>query len=149
MAPPAAAPSQHGCAIVLSAHGVVVVGPSGSGKSRLCQSLIELWNRNQKFARWVADDRVIFNLVSNQIEARSPEPIQGMVERRFAGIEKVTFQRRAIVDLVVELVAPHELDRLPDSPVHAPLPDGPKLPLIRVPFSNHNLAIELIAAKIT
>ena len=37
----------HACGIVLATTGVVVVGPSGSGKSRLCHLLLEIGHQDR------------------------------------------------------------------------------------------------------
>ena len=141
--------SQHGCAIVLGARGLIVLGPSGSGKSRLCHLLVERRTEQNLYARWVADDRFFFEEAGEQVPGdklivRSPDSIAGLAERRFRGIEPVSYQTRAVVDLVVQLELTENLERLPDSSLKWTSLGGVELPLIKVPCHPIEQAIELV-----
>ena len=140
--------SQHGSAIVLDDCGVLLLGPSGSGKSRLGHLLIERWIQQDRYARWVADDRYLAEPVGGRVIARSPDAISGLAERRFLGIEPVPWQSRAVVDLVVELVADEALQRLPDENRHWLAPTGDKLPSLAVPRNALEQAVELVEARL-
>lgn len=142
------AKSQHGCVIVLDDCGVLLLGPSGSGKSRLGHLLVDHWTRQDRYARWVADDRYLTEAVGGKLIAASPEPIIGLAERRYLGIQSVAWQSRAVLDLGVQLVARDELERMPDSEQlwHAPTGDG--LPLIAVPNDSMEQAVELVEAHL-
>ena len=138
--------SHHGCAIVLDACGVLLLGSSGSGKSRLGHLLINRWTEQGRYARWVADDRFLSEQVGDRLVVHCPEPISGLAERRFLGIESVAWQSRAVIDLVVELVAPDELERLPDGDRLWRSPTGGDVPSLAVPSHAIEQAVELVEA---
>ena len=140
--------SQHGCAIVLDAYGVLLLGPSGSGKSRLSHLLVNLWAEQGRYARWVADDRFLSQQIGDRLVVHCPDPIAGLAERRFLGIEAVAWQSRAVIDLVVELVAPDELVRLPDGNRRWCSPTGDEVPSLAVPGSAVEQAVELVEARL-
>lgn len=145
--------SQHGCAIVLGDRGLMVLGASGSGKSRLCHLLVERWTEQNLYARWVADDRILIeeigdNVSGDKVIVRSPDSIVGLAERRFHGIGPVSYQPRAVVDLVVQLEPTENLQRLPDSNLNWTSLRGTELPLIKVPSHPIEHAIELVEAHL-
>ena len=133
---------------MLGARGVVVLGPSGSGKSRLSHKLIESFNKQQGYARWVADDRIVVNQTGAHYVVAAPATIEGLAERRFSGIESVPYQHRAVVDLVVQLKPSDELERLPEEQKLSLTPDGPQIAAISVPDNQISQAIELIEARL-
>jgi serine kinase of HPr protein (carbohydrate metabolism regulator) len=135
--------------IVLGDRGLIVQGPSGSGKTRLCHLLVDGWQNQNRYARWVADDRFLLTQIGDQLIASSPSTIAGLAERRFRGIEQVDWQARAVVDLVIQLVDGGNLERLPVSNQHWQADSGVSLPLISVPGSSLELAIELIEAQLS
>jgi serine kinase of HPr protein (carbohydrate metabolism regulator) len=89
--------------------GVLLRGPSGSGKSDLALRLIE------GGAKLVADDRTDLSLENGRLMARAPQSIAGRMEVRGLGIITVAYCETTEVALVVDLVAPDAVDRLPDS----------------------------------
>ena len=101
-----------------------------------------------RHARWVADDRVLLQRAGSALLARAPEPIAGLAERRFHGIEQVQWQARAVVDLVVQLVDEAALDRMPADDQNWEAPDGGHCPLILVPRGGVELSIELVEARL-
>jgi len=140
--------SQHGNAIVLGCCGIVVLGASGSGKSRLSHKLIESWNLRQEYARWVADDRLIVELTNGSYVVKAPSSLRGQAERRFSGIETVEWQSSAVVDLIVQLLPTEKLERMPELSNHQLVPGGPATPLLVVPQYQFSQAIELIEARL-
>lgn len=140
--------SQHGCAIVLGSLGVVLLGDSGSGKSRLSHKLIESWSNRNQYARWVADDRMIVEQTAQAYLVTAPCSLQGLAERRFAGIETVICQTKAVVDLVVQILPGNQLERLPKADTRRLLPNGPAIPQLAVPQDQILQSIELIEARL-
>ena len=84
-------------------------GPSGSGKSDLALRLID------GGARLVADDQTELGRAADGVIARSPAAIAGRMEVRGVGILRVPTVPRAPVRLVIDLVAPDRVERLPES----------------------------------
>ena len=89
--------------------GILLRGPSGSGKSDLTLRLIA------EGAMLVADDQVQLKEVSGSLMARAPDMLAGKLEVRGCGI--LTFPRleSVIVRLVVDLVPRINVERLPES----------------------------------
>lgn len=83
-------------------------GPSGSGKSDLALRLID------GGARLVADDQTELTRVADGVIARSPASIAGRMEVRGLGILRVPTVPGAPLRLVIDLVAPDRVERLPE-----------------------------------
>lgn len=102
-------PTIHASAVLVGARAVLIRGPSGSGKSQLAWSLI----RTQKFARLIADDRVLLEPSNGRLIAKSVGALEGLIEIRGLGIRKVPHEASAVLRLVVDLAA-EDAARLPD-----------------------------------
>ncbi len=108
--------------------GILLLGPSGSGKSDLTLRMIE------KGAILVSDDRTELCLQGGHLVARPPANIRGLVEVRGVGIIAVPHAPKARVALAVDLgAAPPRLPEREDyrAPWDLPVP----VPLLRLaPF---------------
>jgi serine kinase of HPr protein (carbohydrate metabolism regulator) len=102
-------PTIHASAVLVGARAILIRGPSGSGKSRLAWSLL----RTQKFARLIADDRVLLEPANGRLIAKRVGPLEGLIEVRGLGIRKVPHEASAVVHLVADLAAA-DAERLPD-----------------------------------
>ena len=98
----------HGTTVALDGDGVLLRGPSGSGKSDLALRLID------GGARLVSDDQTEFTRETLGLVARSPRTIHGRMEVRGVGILKVPTVPSAPLRLVVDLVVPGRVERLPE-----------------------------------
>ena len=83
-------------------------GPSGAGKSDLALRLID------RGARLVADDRVDLRREGERLVACAPSRLAGLIEVRGVGIVQMACLPDAPVNLVVDLVPRHQIERLPD-----------------------------------
>jgi len=141
----------HGTCVALKAgrrwHGVLLRGPSGSGKSDLALRLID------NGARLVADDQTRLVRKARALVATGPESLKSMMEVRGIGI--VTLDRAQILSavplrLLVDLVDPQRIERMPE-PARETL-EGIELPLLALaPFeasagAKLRLALTRIAA---
>ena len=97
----------HGTAVLVGPTGILLRGPSGSGKSMLALALME------RGAMLVADDRVFLFPRSGRLIACPPTEIAGRIELRGAGILSHPYEPAALIRLVVDLVEPGDLERLP------------------------------------
>src|SRR5437588_5560986 len=88
----------HGTAVAIDGRGVLLRGPSGSGKSDLALRLIDAG------ARLVADDQTELRRDGDAIIARAPPTIAGMIEVRGLGIVRIEALPAAPVALLVDLV---------------------------------------------
>ena len=102
----------HASACVVGEAGVLVRGPSGSGKSALVHHLIEAGRDRGLFVRLVADDRVALTARNGRVLARPVFPLAGLLELRGIGIARLPFEAAAVVRLVVDLET-GQRDRLP------------------------------------
>lgn len=96
----------HASAVALGGKGLLILGPSGSGKSSLALELMGLG------AVLVADDRVHLVRAGTRLIASAPDAIRGRIEARGIGILKADAVAEAEVALVVDL-ATQETERLP------------------------------------
>jgi HPr kinase/phosphorylase len=103
----------HANVVLVGESGVLVRGPSGSGKSGLSLRLIEVARSTGIFARLVGDDRVELVACHGRLLAHSVAAIAGMVERRGLGLTPLVHESAACVRLVVDLIDA-EVPRLPD-----------------------------------
>jgi len=87
--------------------GVLLLGPSGSGKSDLALRLLD------GGAALVADDQVRLDVQGGRLLARPPEGLAGLLEVRGLGIVRTDWLAEAAVRLAVRLVAPTAVERLP------------------------------------
>jgi RNase adaptor protein for sRNA GlmZ degradation len=98
-------PTVHATAVALGGRAVLLLGPSGVGKSDLALRLIDRgW-------RLVADDRVVLTAADGVLHADAPAPLEGQIEVRGVGIVAEP-TAPAVVALAIDLALPPE--RLPD-----------------------------------
>jgi HPr kinase/phosphorylase len=98
----------HASAVLAGSNGILIRGPSGSGKSLVAAQLIN------NGARLIADDRVFLSACHGRVIASAPAALRGLLELRGRGIVAVVQEASALIRLVVDLVAPEELERLPE-----------------------------------
>ena len=96
----------HGTCVALAEQGVLIMGPSGSGKSGLALQLIALG------AVFVSDDRTVLFARQGQLIASAPPAIAGMIEARGVGILPVRHHGEATLALCIDM-SKLEAERLP------------------------------------
>lgn len=114
----------HASLFAYAGAGCLLLGPSGSGKSRIVAEAMNLG------ARLVADDRVMLSEQSGMLMGAAPPEIAGVLELRGLGLIRVNDTiPRHVVHLAVELAldAP---DRLPERETRTY--HGHSLPFLRV-----------------
>ena len=103
---PGHAATVHATAVLVGAKAVLIRGASGAGKSRLALGLIDaVGTGGLRFARLIADDRVILEAAHGRLVVRAPPPIAGLVEERGRGILACAYEDLAVVGLIVDLAA--------------------------------------------
>jgi HPr kinase/phosphorylase len=95
------------CVADAEGRGLLILGPSGSGKSGLALRMMALG------ARLVADDRTIIRDAGDHVEASCPAATRGLIEARGVGLLRAQVLRSARVVLAVDLAA-RETVRLPE-----------------------------------
>jgi serine kinase of HPr protein (carbohydrate metabolism regulator) len=98
----------HATGLVLGRTGIIFRGPSGSGKSLLALTLIDLWEARGQPASLVSDDRVDVEAGRSGLTMYAPPNIGGMIELRGRGIVTRPHVGKAPVRLVVDFVAKAE-----------------------------------------
>ena len=106
-------PFQHATTVLLGCNGVLLRGPSGSGKSLLAQMLLAEARARRHYAALVGDDRVQLIGGPSGLVAKAAPAIAGLVELRGRGIENARHEPQALIRLVVDLVPPADLERMP------------------------------------
>lgn len=94
--------SVHATAIAINDHGVLLVGPSGSGKSDLALRLID------RGAALVSDDVVYVEQNEGKPLLHAAPNIEGRIELRGVGIIEVRHTKNAVMRMVAEMVPPDE-----------------------------------------
>ncbi len=102
----------HATTVEITGQGVLIRGPSGSGKSDLALRLMD------GGAHLIADDQTELSLEGGRVVARAPETIAGLLEVRGLGVVRVAHRAWAPLALVVDLMPEDAIERLPD-PVFA------------------------------
>jgi serine kinase of HPr protein (carbohydrate metabolism regulator) len=134
--------SIHATCIAFDRMGVLLRGPSGSGKSDLALRALP------HGARMVADDRVELEREGDDLFASAPTELFGMMEVRGIGVVKVDALERARVALVVDLVDPDAVERMPERTVCGF--EGVSLPLFKLaPFEGSAVAKLMHALEVT
>ena len=100
--------THHGTIVDVSGAGVLLQGPSGCGKSDLALRLMD------RGASLIADDRYFVRPGSEAPVAWAPSELYGLLEVRGLGIQSLPAIKTTRLRLVVSLVAPGDVPRLPE-----------------------------------
>jgi HPr kinase/phosphorylase len=95
--------SLHATAVIYGESGVLILGPSGSGKSALALALLAHASAMGAFSALIGDDRIFVRKAHGRLIARGAANMAGVIERRSAGLITVRHEPVAIVRLAVEL----------------------------------------------
>ena len=124
----------HGSAVAIQGNGVLLLGPSGSGKSDLALRLID------RGANLICDDVVNIES-SNSLPLLTCAPnIAGKIEVRGIGICPIDFVHSAPLRLIVQLA--QDVDRMPPEHQRITLA-GYSVPMFRLPPFHPSSAIKV------
>ena len=98
----------HATGVLIAGAGVLLCGKSGAGKSDLALRLID------GGAVLIADDRVEVRVDQGKVMANAPASLAGLLEVRGVGLMNVPFAPESELHLVVDLVKPEKVERLPE-----------------------------------
>lgn len=119
----------YGTCVAIDGHGVLLRGPSGSGKSDLALRLIDQYADT----RLVSDDRVDVAHRDGALYATAPAAIAARMEVRGVGVVPVDYAGAARLDLLVDLSEAAAIERFPEPAFEEIL--GVRLPrLLLAPF---------------
>jgi serine kinase of HPr protein (carbohydrate metabolism regulator) len=102
----------HANAVVLGEAGVLIRGPSGSGKSALSHAVINLAHSRGHFASLIGDDRIGLQVSGGRIIASGHPAIAGQIELRGSGIARIPYEKQAVIRLLADL-QPEIGERMP------------------------------------
>lgn len=97
----------HATCVSVLGRGVLLTGPSGTGKSVLALELMAFG------AALVADDRTLLKRDGMHLTASAPSTIAGMIEARGVGLLRVDHLPSVQISLVIDM-AQLEASRLPE-----------------------------------
>jgi serine kinase of HPr protein (carbohydrate metabolism regulator) len=125
--------------------GVLILGPSGSGKSDLALRLIE------RGALLVADDRVDLYADGGRLWARAPTNLAGLMEVRGVGIVAMPHRPEATIAIAISLVPSQDVPRKPEHGMYSPppqlgLPQNAWPPLVKLVASESSAAAKVALA---
>jgi HPr kinase/phosphorylase len=139
--------SIHASAVLVGDQGILIRGPSGSGKSRLAFDLILAGRAGQIPAvTLIGDDRVRLTVNDDGLVAQGVPELAGMIEIRGLGIRTITFAAEGRVGLVVDLDAT-DAERLPPPETLKTLVSGLEIP--RIPVGRGHAALPVVLAFLT
>jgi len=113
----------HASCVEYSSRGILILGPSGSGKSDLALRLMDAGGK------LVSDDYVNVDFENGKLIATVAANIEGMIEVRGMGLMKVEHIKSHTVDLALDLCNFENIDRLPEEVFFEQ--DGIKVPLYK------------------
>ena len=119
---------RHGSAVAVAGRGLLILGPSGSGKSALALQLMA------HGADLLADDQVLLTRSGAQIIASCPPNLPAAIEARGVGLLAVHLAAPTAIALVADL-SQDETERLP--PQRSVTLLGCDLPLVFRPAGPH------------
>lgn len=123
IAPRLSSETVHATTVATGGRAVLIMGPSGSGKSDLALRLLD------RGFTLVSDDQTLVRRDGDRLLASAPLTIAGKLEVRGIGIVEVETQQDVQVALAVELRG--DFERLPQDSRERPLL-GVNLPLISI-----------------
>ncbi len=94
----------HATGLVLGNSGIMLRGPTGSGKSLLALTLLDTWIARGFAAKLVADDRIDVEVTKSGLVMHAPPAIAGLVELRGRGIVSRPHVEKARIHLVIDFV---------------------------------------------
>ncbi len=116
--------SIHANSVNSAGNGILIRGPSGSGKSDLTLRLIDDGDR------LIADDQTQIGVESGSVFLSVPACIAGKIEIRGYGISHLPYDENIILRLIVNLKTRDSIERMPEIPFETLL--GVKVPALQL-----------------
>jgi serine kinase of HPr protein (carbohydrate metabolism regulator) len=113
----------HASCVRFEGKGILIFGPSGSGKSDLSLRLIDAG------AVLISDDYVNLEWDGKILVGFTAPNIEGLIEVRGIGPLKTEYQSSSPIDLALELTPREEIERLPEESFFNH--DGGKIPFYK------------------
>jgi HPr kinase/phosphorylase len=123
----------HATAIAVGGRGVLIRGPSGSGKSDLAFRCLGIATSQLVTGpvRLISDDQVLLKREGLTLSATAPATLFGKIEVRGVGIIEVDTEKQAEIALICDITRRKDIERYPDPwPVAQVL--GLSVPVLRI-----------------
>ena len=130
----------HASVALVGERGVLIRGPSASGKSALLLALIAADPQRNAL---VADDQAIVAARHGRVTAAVPQTIAGLIEVRGQGIRRMAHVSPVVIDLIVDLVPGEASPRLPDEEGRHAMVAGVRLPRLALPVDCRDAAMRV------
>ncbi|WP_319532967.1 hypothetical protein [uncultured Cohaesibacter sp.] len=149
----------HAAGVIIHRFGILLRGPSGSGKSLLQRKLRQEAQARGKFSALISDDYVRLARPDPQAEgegapllAFAPVTTRQLQEVRGIGVielEPSEVVSRAVIHLLVDLVAEHKIERMPGVAGAETLCLGAPVAHLSVPERSVDVASDLVFALLS
>ncbi|RAZ91591.1 HPr kinase/phosphorylase [Mesorhizobium hawassense] len=142
MSDPAEKPENiHGTAILIGDRGVLIMGPSGAGKTTLALTLIDHCRARGLFSCLISDDRLLAAAHGGRLVCRAPPAIAGLAEVPGFIPCPLPFEPGGVIDLHIRLVPKEEMARFQED-ISEPIAG---CPVPRIDLAERNAASALLA----
>ena len=101
----------HATAVLVGDRGILISGPSGSGKSSIANELVRRAAGRDAFAALICDDQCFLTAIDGRLICAAPASLQGGLEVRGSGLHTVDFEPCGVIHLAVELTKPEQAIR--------------------------------------
>lgn len=130
----------HASLIAYQGMGILITGPSGSFKTTLAIEAMQLG------AKFIADDRVQFTLISGMLMGGPPKGMQGVLEIRGVGLFRLPdTATQQVIHCVIDLSDPQSIERLPATQLKTEIL-GISVPMMRMAPPPHTSAAVMLSA---
>jgi len=99
----------HATSVVFCGRGLLLMGPSGSGKSDLALRIMDAGGS------LISDDYTQLTVSNHQLFGSPPENIKGMMEVRGVGLLRVPYIRSTRLDVVITCDSIESIERMPQA----------------------------------
>jgi serine kinase of HPr protein (carbohydrate metabolism regulator) len=136
----------HATAVLVGDRGILISGPSGSGKSSIASELLRRAVGRGVFAALICDDQCLLQATSGRLVCAAPASLQGGLEVRGSGLHTVDFETCGVIHLAVELTKSEQAIRFANDAMI--LLEGVAIPHLILPERKAGAACRAVEARL-